>query len=70
MTKVVNSSLFGPTNQNIKCLFNSVVGIATRYWAGHSGNRIPVGARFPYPTGPILAPTQSPLQWAPGLCRV
>ena len=33
----------------IKCLFNSVVGTATRYWAGRSGNRISVGARFSAP---------------------
>jgi hypothetical protein len=46
MTKVVNSSLFGPTNLNMKCLFNSVVGIGTRYWARRSGNRIPVGGEI------------------------
>ena len=46
MTKGLNSSVYGPTNQNKICLFNSVVGIATRYWAGQSENRFPVGTRF------------------------
>jgi hypothetical protein len=49
MTEGVNSSVYDPTNRNIKCLFNSVVGIATRYWAGRSGNGFPMGARFSAP---------------------
>ena len=62
MTKGVNNSVYGPTNQNTKSLFKSIVSIATGYWTGRSGNRIPVGARFSAPARPILASTQSPLQ--------
>jgi len=37
---------------------DSSVGIATRYWAGRSGDRIPVGVRFSAPvhTGPVAHP--------------
>jgi len=43
-------------------------GLLSRYsdllWAGQSGDRIPVGARFS-----ALGPTQPSTQWQPGLSR-
>jgi hypothetical protein len=51
---------------------DSVVGIATGYELDVRGIgvRVPVGARFfllATSSGPVLWPTQSPIQWVPGV---
>ena len=52
-----------------QCGSGSVVGIATGY--GLDGPRIEPrwGRDFPYMSRPALGPTQTPIQWVPGLSR-
>ena len=46
------------TYYSYPCWLGSVVGIATGYGAGRSGDRIPVGTKFsaPVQTGPVAHP--------------
>jgi hypothetical protein len=46
---------------------DSSVGIATRYGLDGTGIEPLCGRNFPHPFRPALGPTQSPLQWVPGL---
>ena len=46
---------------------DSAVGIETHSWLDGVEDRIPVWARFPVPIQTGLEPTQSPIQWVPGL---
>ena len=48
---------------------DGIVGIATRYEAGRSADRIPVGVRFSALSRPVPGPTQPPVQRVPGLFR-
>jgi hypothetical protein len=46
---------------------DSAVGIATRYGLGGPWIVSRWGRDFPHPSRPALGPTQSPIQWLPGL---
>ena len=46
-----------------------VVGIATRYGLDGSGIESRWGRDFPHLSRTALSPTQSPIQWVPGLSR-
>jgi hypothetical protein len=46
---------------------DSVVGIATRYGLDGPGIESRCGRDFSQPSRPALGPTQSPIQWVPGL---
>jgi hypothetical protein len=46
-----------------------VVGIATRYGLDGPGIESRWRRHFPHLSRPALRPTQSPIQWVPGLSR-
>ena len=46
---------------------DSSVGVATRYGLDGPGIEFRWGRNFPHPCRPALEPTQSPVQWIPGL---
>jgi hypothetical protein len=48
---------------------DSVVGIANRYGLEGPGIEFRWGRDFPHLSRPAPRPTQSPVQWAPGLYR-
>jgi hypothetical protein len=48
---------------------NSSIGIATRYGLDGPGIESQWGKNFPHPSRPALGPTQSPIQWVPGLSQ-
>ena len=48
---------------------DSAVGIATRYGLDGPGIESRLGRDFPHRFRPALGPTQSPVQWLPGLSR-
>jgi len=48
---------------------DSSVGTATGYGLGGSVIRSQWRRGFPQPSIPALGPTQSPVQWVPGLSR-
>ena len=48
---------------------DSSVGTATRYGLDGPGIESLWGRDFPHPSRPALEPTQSPVQWVPGLSR-
>ena len=48
---------------------DSSVGIAARYGLDGPGIESRWGRDFPPPSRPALGPTQSPVQWVPGLSR-
>ena len=45
----------------------NAVGIATRYGLDGPGIESRWGRDFPHPSRPALGPTQSPVEWVPGL---
>jgi hypothetical protein len=47
----------------------SVVGIATGYGLDGPGIESRCGRDFPHLTRPTQGPTQTPVQWVPGLSR-
>ena len=49
--------------------YDSAVGIATRYGLDGPGIESQWGRDFPHSSRPALWPTQSPVQWVPGLSR-
>jgi hypothetical protein len=48
---------------------DSSVGTATRYGVDGPGIESRWGLDFPHPNRPALGPTQTPIQWVPGLSR-
>jgi hypothetical protein len=46
---------------------DSSLGTATRYGLDGPGVESPWRRNFPHPPRPIVGPTQSPVQWVPGL---
>jgi len=69
------------TNAPVECLGNtprirrcvgrdSAVGIATRYGLDGPGIESRCGRDFTHPSRQALRPTQPPIQWVLGLCRV
>ena len=48
---------------------DSSVGVATRYRLDGPGIESRWGANVPHPSRPVLGPTQSPIQWVPGVKR-
>ena len=52
---------------NVGCGRDSSVGIATRYGMEGAGIESRWGRDFPHQSRPALGPTQSPIQWVPGL---
>jgi len=51
--------------ENLTFRISEVAGIATRYGLDDPGNESWWERYFPQPSGPILGPTQLPIQWAP-----
>ena len=49
--------------------WDSAVGIVTRYRLDSTGIESQWGQDFPHPSKLALGPTQSPIQWVPGLSR-
>ena len=48
---------------------DSAVSVATRYGLDSLGIESQWGRDFPHPSRPALGPTQSPIQWVPGVSR-
>jgi hypothetical protein len=48
---------------------DSSAGIATRYGLDGPGIESRWGRDFPHPSRPALGPTQSPIEWVPGVYR-
>jgi hypothetical protein len=48
---------------------NTSFGIATRYGLDGTVIESRWGRDFPHPSRPALGPTQTPIQWVPGLSR-
>jgi hypothetical protein len=59
------SAAFG-LNLCLLCIF---VGIATNYGLDHLGVESRWGRNFSHTSRPALGPTQTPVQWAPGISR-
>ena len=58
-----------PSNRPKQVSHDSSIGIATRYALDGPGVEFRSGRDFPHPSGPALGPTQSRIQWTPGLIR-
>jgi hypothetical protein len=52
-----------------RCGPGIAVGIATAYGLDGPGIEFRWGRNFPHPSRQVLRPTESPVQWVPGLSR-